>query len=112
LFAQSVLFYAPLDFSCPANIFRNIGLQSICQSYRHVHGKTLPLAALTDSAMNFNNMVFGNGVSDVDAFVIPAISKVQNTCTCNSVSKSFVFRREAAGSADARQGEVTTTRMI
>jgi hypothetical protein len=29
-----------------------------------------------------------------------------------SVSKSFVSRREAAGSAVARQGEATTTRMI
>ena len=32
--------------------------------------------------------------------------------TFNSVSKSIVSRREAAGSADARQGEATTTRMI
>jgi DNA polymerase-1 len=30
----------------------------------------------------------------------------------HSVSKSFVSRREAAGSADARQGEATTTRII
>jgi hypothetical protein len=30
----------------------------------------------------------------------------------NSVSKSFVSRRKAAGSADARRGEATTTRMI
>jgi hypothetical protein len=30
----------------------------------------------------------------------------------NSISKSCVSRREAAGSADARQGEATTTRMI
>jgi hypothetical protein len=30
----------------------------------------------------------------------------------NSISKSFVSRREAAGSANARQGEATTTRMI
>jgi len=30
----------------------------------------------------------------------------------DSISKSFVSRREAAGSADVRQGEATTTRMI
>jgi hypothetical protein len=30
----------------------------------------------------------------------------------DSISKSFVSRREAAGSAVARQGEATTTRMI
>jgi fido (protein-threonine AMPylation protein) len=32
--------------------------------------------------------------------------------TSDSISKSFVSRRKAEGSADARQGEATTTRMI
>jgi nitrogen fixation protein NifZ len=36
----------------------------------------------------------------------------QALASTNSVSKSFVSRREAAGSANARQGEATTTRMI
>jgi nitrogen fixation protein NifZ len=36
----------------------------------------------------------------------------QALSSTNSVSKSFVSRREAAGSANARQGEATTTRMI
>jgi hypothetical protein len=41
-----------------------------------------------------------------------ALKQSRAQLAADSVSKSFVSRREAAGSAVARQGEATTTRMI
>jgi hypothetical protein len=45
-------------------------------------------------------------------FLSPIHSAKLEQLASYSVSKSFVSRREAAGSAPARQGEATTTRMI